>query len=105
MSSKISPVTAACTTIIEGRSRAIDVGDVNGRTMLLCVAIGFEQQMIEKADRDAKNKLGQLAYLQGLWRACNENQILDLCVTLDDDEPQHWPRAIPNTPYGEHTKF
>ena len=90
MSSKISPVTAACTTIIEGRSRAIDVGDVNGRTMLLCAAIGFEQQMIEKADRDAKNKLGQLAYLQGLWRACNENQILDLCVTLDDDEPQHW---------------
>lgn len=90
MSSKISPVTAACTTIIEGRTRAIDVGDVNGKTMLLCAAIGFEQQMIEKADRAAKNKLGQLAYLQGLWRACNENAVLDLTITLDDETPQQW---------------
>lgn len=90
MSSKISPVSAACTTIIEGRSRAIDVGDVNGRTMLLCAAIGFEQQMIEKADRQAKNKLGQLAYLQGLWRACNENEVLPLHVSLNDEPAEAW---------------
>lgn len=90
MSSKISPVSAACTTIIEGRSRAIDVGDVNGRTMLLCAAIGFEQQMIEKADRQAKNKLGQLAYLQGLWRACNENEVLPLHVSLNDEPAETW---------------
>ena len=46
--------------------------------------------MIEKADRAAKNKLGQLAYLQGLWRACNENAVLDLTITLDDETPQQW---------------
>lgn len=90
MSSKVSPVSAACTTIIEGRSRAIDVGEVNGHTMLLCAAIGFEQQMIEKADRDAKNKLGQLAYLKGLWQACNENQVLELSVSLDDKPAENW---------------
>lgn len=90
MSSKISPVTAACTTIIEGRSRPVDVGTANGKTMLLCAAIGFEQQMIEKADRQAKNKLGQLAYLQGLWRACNQNDVFDLQVTLDDKATENW---------------
>jgi len=90
MSSKITPVAAACHTIIEGRTRAIDVGNVNGQTMLLCAAIGFEQQMIEKADRQMKNKLGQLAYLQGLWRACNENEVLELQVTLDDKPVENW---------------
>ncbi|MGM0525507.1 MAG: diacylglycerol kinase family protein [Pseudomonadota bacterium] len=90
MSSKISPVAAACHTIIEGRTRSIDVGNVNGQTMLLCAAIGFEQQMIEKADRQTKNKLGQLAYLQGLWRACNENEVLDLQVTLNDQPTERW---------------
>lgn len=90
MSSKISPVTAACATIIEGRSRAIDVGEVNGKTMLLCTAVGFEQQMIEKADRQAKNQLGQFAYLQGLWRACNENEVLELSVRLDQQPPETW---------------
>lgn len=90
VSSKISPVSAACTTIIEGRCDAIDVGIVNGEPMLLCVAVGFEQQMIEKASREAKNKLGQLAYLQGLWQACNDNDVLDLSVELDDKPSENW---------------
>lgn len=90
MSSKISPVSAACTTIIEGRCDAIDVGIVNGQPMLLCVAVGFEQQMIEKASRQAKDKLGQLAYLQGLWQACNDNEVLELSVKLDDKPAENW---------------
>ena len=46
--------------------------------------------MIEKADRQAKNKLGQLAYLQGLWRACNENEVLPLHVSLNDEPAEAW---------------
>lgn len=55
--------------------------------MLLLVGIGFEQQMIESASRERKNALGQLAYLDGLWRAVNTNTNLELQLTLDDQAP------------------
>lgn len=90
ISSKISPVSAACATVIEGRCHAVDVGIVNDQPMLLCTAVGFEEQMISKADRKAKDKLGQLAYLQGLWQAVNENEVLELEVSLNDEDFETW---------------
>ncbi len=90
LSSKISPVSAACTTVIEGRCHAVDVGLVNDKPMLLCAAVGFEEQMISKADREAKDKLGQFAYLQALWQAVNENEVLELEVALDDGAFESW---------------
>lgn len=90
ISSKISPVTAACTTVIEGRCHAVDVGLVNDQPMMLCAAVGFEEQMISKANRAAKDKLGQLAYLKGLWQAVTENEVLELEVSLNDEPFQTW---------------
>lgn len=93
LSSKLSPVDVACETIIEGRCRQIDCGWVNEQLMLLCAGVGFEQQMIEQADRSAKDKLGQLAYIQGLWRALSEDKQLQLHVTIDDGETETWETA------------
>jgi len=90
LSSKISPVSAACTTVIEGRCHAVDVGLVNDKPMLLCAAVGFEEQMISKADRESKDKLGQFAYLQALWQAVNENEVLELEIALDDGAFESW---------------
>lgn len=90
LSSKISPVSAACTTVIEGRCHAVDVGLVNDKPMLLCAAVGFEERMISKADREAKDKLGQFAYLQALWQAVNENEVLELEIALDDGPFESW---------------
>ncbi|RUO46569.1 hypothetical protein CWE21_10450 [Pseudidiomarina aquimaris] len=90
LSSKLSPVSAACTTVIEGRCHAVDVGLVNDKPMLLCAAVGFEERMISKADREAKDKLGQFAYLQALWQAVNENEVLEFEVALDDGPFESW---------------
>ncbi len=54
--------------------------------LLLLVGLGFEHKMIQKADRDTKNDMGQLAYLTGLWEAIDENQSLSICMQLDDGE-------------------
>lgn len=88
LSSKLIPVRSACLNIIEGHSKAIDTADVNGHLMLLLAGVGFEQQMIAAADRDSKNQLGQLAYLNGLWQAVQANHILDLRVQFDDEPEQ-----------------
>src|SRR5690606_35098473 len=50
--------------------------------------VGFEQQMVAAADRDKKNQLGQLAYLNGLWQAVQSNQIQSLWVKFDEQPQQ-----------------
>lgn len=93
LSSKLMPVRSACLNIIEGHSKAIDTANCNGHLMLLLAGVGFEQQMIAAADRDSKNQLGQLAYLNGLWQAVQANHILDLCVQFDDEPEQSMQTA------------
>ena len=44
--------------------------------------------MIEKADRESKNKSGQLAYLNGFLHSFGENKAQKLMVKLDDNEPE-----------------
>lgn len=88
LSSKLMPVRSACLNIIEGHSKAIDTANCNGHLMLLLTGVGFEQQMIAAADRDSKNQLGQLAYLNGLWQAVQANHILALRVQFDDEPEQ-----------------
>ncbi|RUO74485.1 hypothetical protein CWI80_03860 [Pseudidiomarina sediminum] len=90
MSAKVNPIQLACETIIEGVQHEVDVGVVNGTAMLQCMAVGFQQQMIERADRAAKNRLGQLAYLRGLWQACSDNERLELEVAIDDGSFEQW---------------
>ena len=86
--SKLIPVEVACDLIIDGQTKLMDTAYCNGELMLLLAGIGFEQQMIEKADRDAKNSLGQFAYLQGFWHALSEQKAQEFTVQLDDNEPQ-----------------
>jgi diacylglycerol kinase family enzyme len=84
LSSKIIPVSRACDVIIKGYKTHIDTALCNDSQMLLVAGIGFEQQMIEGADRGQKDIGGQGAYLSALWRAVDRNQILELNITLDE---------------------
>ena len=84
-SSKIAPIETACINLIEGCEQKIDTAQCNDETMLLMIGVGFEQQMIEKADREKKNSSGQIAYLQGLRDAISQNEVYEFSVTLDDD--------------------
>ena len=88
ISSKIIPVEQACDLIIDGQTHTIDTAYCNDELMLLLAGIGYEQSMIEKADRDSKNKSGQLAYLNGFFQAFSEQKAQTLYVTLDDNQTQ-----------------
>ncbi|MBQ4833717.1 dual specificity protein phosphatase family protein [Pseudoalteromonas sp. MMG010] len=88
VSSKLIPVDIACDLIIDGQSRTIDTAYCNDDLMLLLTGIGFEQSMIEKASREAKNQFGQLAYLSGFFNALAENKVHSLTVKIDDNAPQ-----------------
>lgn len=78
--SKLLPVYSACEAIENGHIRNIDTAVCNGERMLLAMGIGIEAAMIGEATRERKDKLGQLAYIDGFFRALTdgEEQILDL---------------------------
>jgi len=64
-------IEAACQTILGGATRVIDTAQCNGLPMVLLAGIGFQAETIKKANRQAKDRLGALAYLlAGLqeWR-------------------------------------
>ena len=56
-------INAACETILAGTTRVVDVAHCNDVPMILLAGIGFEAEMVAKADRDLKNQFGVLAYL------------------------------------------
>lgn len=86
--SKVMPIEVACEHIENGVPTKIDTASCNERLMLLVTAVGFEQKMIEGADRDEKNQGGQMAYIKALWEAVNVNDSLDLRITIDDEAQQ-----------------
>ena len=88
ISAKLMPVRSACLNITEGQSKAIDTALCNDHIMLLLAGVGFAQQMFESADRERKNELGQLAYLEGFWQAVQSNKMQPLQVRFDDGEEQ-----------------
>ncbi len=81
-------IETACDAIIEGQSIKIDTAQCNGKPMLLMAAIGFEEKMISHSEQIDKDGLGQLAYLQGLWQAINQNTLFEVEVSLDDQAPE-----------------
>ncbi|MEO3683669.1 diacylglycerol kinase family protein [Shewanella vesiculosa] len=88
ITSKLVPVSQALDILIQGYSQRIDTAMCNEQLMLLLAGLGFERKMIQKADRDRKNELGQLAYLNGLWEAIDENQPLSMKLQLDSGDIQ-----------------
>ncbi|GGP69377.1 diacylglycerol kinase family protein [Shewanella saliphila] len=86
VNSKLIPVSQALEILIQGHHQRIDTAMCNDSIMLLLVGLGFEHKMIQKADRETKNDMGQLAYLTGLWEAIDENQSWSIRMQLDGGE-------------------
>ncbi|MEO0924260.1 MAG: YegS/Rv2252/BmrU family lipid kinase [Cyanobacteria bacterium J06643_13] len=60
-------IEAACQTILTGVTKKVDAGMCNDKPMILLAGIGFEAETVDDADREAKDRLGVLAYvLSGL---------------------------------------
>ncbi|WP_153448244.1 diacylglycerol kinase family protein [Vibrio algicola] len=86
---KIIPVETACGAILDGEITQIDSASCNEDLILLVAGVGFEQQMIEFAEREEKNNDGQMAYLKGLWGAISNNNTLTLDLTLDGESQKN----------------
>ncbi|MEM8642148.1 MAG: methylglyoxal synthase [Cyanobacteria bacterium P01_G01_bin.54] len=53
----------ACETIAAGNTRMVDAAYCNDIPMVLLAGVGFEAGMVNKANRELKNRLGTLAYV------------------------------------------
>ncbi|NOU50612.1 hypothetical protein HG263_08660 [Pseudoalteromonas sp. JBTF-M23] len=87
-SSKISPITEASKAILNHQTVNMDTMTCNEQTALLVVAIGYEERMIDHANREQKNNMGQLAYIQGFFNALLKNHKMVIKLSLDGQTKQ-----------------
>jgi len=66
--------------------RQVDVGQVRDRYFLLRVGVGFEADVINKTEREAKNRMGTLAYFLSGLQALGERKLAHYRMWLDDVE-------------------
>jgi diacylglycerol kinase family enzyme len=77
-------IEEACHAIVAGETKVVDIACCNGMPMVLLVGIGFEAETIEAADREAKNRLGMMAYiLAGLQQLRNLQQF-EATIEVED---------------------
>jgi YegS/Rv2252/BmrU family lipid kinase len=77
-------IEAACETILGGATRAVDAAYCNRKPMVLLAGIGFEAETVEKADREAKNRFGLLAYILAGIKQLQEMEPFEVTVETED---------------------
>lgn len=77
-------IEAACETILGGITKVVDAAMCNGKPMVLLAGIGFEAEMVEKADRESKNRLGMMAYIVAGVQQLREFDTFE--VTIETEE-------------------
>lgn len=82
---QIGQLRRACEIILAGKTRTIDTAKCNGLPLILLAGIGYEAETIEKADRDAKNRWGSLAYLMAGWRQLDEQNLFDAEIEIEGE--------------------
>ena len=77
-------IEAACQVIVEGATKKVDAGMCNDKPMILLAGIGFEAETVENADREAKNRLGMLAYVISGFNQLREFEKFETTIETDD---------------------
>lgn len=68
-----------------GRHRALDLGKLNGEHFAVMAGVGFDADMINDADRGAKDRLGRLAYVRAGLRHVR-TEATPVCIEVDGTE-------------------
>ncbi len=83
-------IEAACKNILAGAVKKVDAAMCNDKPMILLAGIGFEAETVQDADREAKDRLGILAYvlsglkqLQEFEKFTAEIETEDKVITID----------------------
>ena len=79
---QINQLRRACEIILAGKIRTIDAAKCNNLPLILLAGIGYEAETIEKADREAKNRWGSLAYLMAGWRQLDEQKLFEAEIEI-----------------------
>ena len=87
-------VKAACTNLLLGNLRRVDVAVCNDRPMILLAGLGFEAGMVDKASRELKNILGPMAYIFSGARQLVDQQPFQATMQIDGNEYQLDASAI-----------
>lgn len=77
-------IAAACENILGGGTRNVDVAYCNEQPMVLLAGIGFEAETVERADRDAKNRFGIMAYILAGIQELRNLESFDVEIETDD---------------------
>ncbi|WP_353931916.1 YegS/Rv2252/BmrU family lipid kinase [Okeanomitos corallinicola TIOX110] len=78
-------IEAACQTILKNQTHTIDIGYCNDQPMVLLAGIGFEAETVEKADRDAKNRFGMMAYILAGIQELQNLEKFDVEIETEDN--------------------
>ncbi len=79
----LTPLRSACQVILAGNTRQVDAAYCNGIPMVLLAGIGLEAEVIERADREAKDRWGALAYLMAGWQQLDEQELFETEIEMD----------------------
>jgi YegS/Rv2252/BmrU family lipid kinase len=77
-------IEAACQTILQGHTKTVDAAQCNGLPMVLLAGIGFEAETVERADREAKNRFGMMAYILAGIQQLGNLEIFDVEIETED---------------------
>lgn len=80
---RLMPIRNSCQVILAGQTRIVDTAECNGVPMILLAGIGYEAEMVEKADREAKNRWGALAYIMAGIQQFNEQELFETEIEIE----------------------
>lgn len=78
-------IRGACETILAGNTCIVDVARCNGQPYILLAGIGFEAEMVDRANRELKNRLGALAYLFAGFQQFQEQTPFKATIEIDHE--------------------
>ncbi|QUS60954.1 methylglyoxal synthase [Synechocystis sp. PCC 7339] len=78
-------IVGACETINRGITKVVDTALCNDIPMLLLAGVGFEAEMVEKADRELKNNLGVMAYIFAGIQQAREQELFEAQIEIDSE--------------------
>jgi len=77
-------IEAACETIWGGATRIVDAARCNDLPMVLLAGVGFEAETVDRADRQAKNRFGVLAYMMAGIQEWRELEAFEVEIETED---------------------
>jgi diacylglycerol kinase (ATP) len=80
-----SDIRGACETILAGTTRVVDAARCNDIPFILLTGIGFEAEMVDRANRELKNRLGVLAYLLAGVQQFQEQTAFKAIIDIDGE--------------------